>query len=251
MRYDEFQGIGEILRKARERKQLSFDDVHEHLKIQPGYLKAMEEENFDELPGDAYVKPYLESYGKFLGVRIEKEAERTSDGRGGDKHPEKKQVRELRDSANRQRDNKARRWFQVSIFLVVALAAVYIFGSRSDFADKYKLNTKDISVTPASEVSDTVTKFMVELMAFDTLSVLVAAEDDILFNDILKRGQVKRFSRYNSYNINVNPARNCRIFAEGVPLHFPDSSRKKLQLELSIDNYSNHVDSLLIGESLQ
>ncbi|MBD3234504.1 MAG: hypothetical protein GF315_12335 [candidate division Zixibacteria bacterium] len=250
MRYDEFKGIGEILRKARERKRLSFDDVYEHLKIHPGYLKAMEEEKFDELPGEPYVKPYLESYGKFLGVRIEKEPERTSSDGEEEKTREKSPDRELRDITGRQRDSKIKRWFQVSIFLLVALAVVYIFGSRSGFVDKYKLNTKDVSATSAPELPDTVTKFLMELMAFDTLSVLVAADDKVLLDDKLKRGQVKRFSKYDSYNININPARNCRIFAEGLPLYFPDSGWGKLNLQLSIDNYRNHIDSLLIGESL-
>ena len=45
--------IGELLRAERENKGLSLFDVEEKTKIRAKYLQALEEENFEEIPGEA------------------------------------------------------------------------------------------------------------------------------------------------------------------------------------------------------
>lgn len=46
--------IGDLLRAERENKGLSLFDVEEKTKIRSKYLQALEEENFEEIPGEAY-----------------------------------------------------------------------------------------------------------------------------------------------------------------------------------------------------
>ncbi len=60
--------IGRSLREARENRGLSLDDVERALKIRPRHLDALEQERFDLLPGDAYVRGFLRSYADFLGL---------------------------------------------------------------------------------------------------------------------------------------------------------------------------------------
>lgn len=60
--------IGNTLRQARERKGLSLADVERDLNIRPRYLAALEEERFDALPGEAYVKGFLRTYAEYLGL---------------------------------------------------------------------------------------------------------------------------------------------------------------------------------------
>ncbi|MBR4944696.1 MAG: helix-turn-helix domain-containing protein [Peptococcaceae bacterium] len=63
------QGIGEILKKAREEKGISLEDVAEATKIRSKYLKALEDEQFDALPGDVYSKGFATAYLKYLGIK--------------------------------------------------------------------------------------------------------------------------------------------------------------------------------------
>src|SRR5947209_6705409 len=60
--------FGEKFRKARESKELSFDDVSNVIKITPRMLRAIEEENFDQLPGGVFNKGFIRSYAKHLGL---------------------------------------------------------------------------------------------------------------------------------------------------------------------------------------
>ncbi|HET7566481.1 MAG TPA: RodZ domain-containing protein [Gaiellaceae bacterium] len=60
--------IGPSLREARARRGLSAEDVQKAIRIRDRYLHALEEERWELLPGDAYVKGFLRTYAEFLGL---------------------------------------------------------------------------------------------------------------------------------------------------------------------------------------
>src|SRR5262249_18373352 len=60
--------IGSSLREARHRKGLDFPEVEQETKIRARYLRALEDEQFDILPSQTYVKGFLHSYAGFLGL---------------------------------------------------------------------------------------------------------------------------------------------------------------------------------------
>lgn len=62
--------LGKILREAREAKDLSIDDVQELTKIQKRYLEAIEEGNYEILPGQFYVRAFIRQYGETVGVDV-------------------------------------------------------------------------------------------------------------------------------------------------------------------------------------
>lgn len=60
--------IGSSLREARERRGLSYADVEIGTKVRSRYIKALEDERFDILPGPTYTKGFLRAYADFLGL---------------------------------------------------------------------------------------------------------------------------------------------------------------------------------------
>lgn len=60
--------IGNSLREARLRQGLEFPRIEAETKIRGKYLRALEEEQFEVLPGDTYVKGFLRTYADYLGL---------------------------------------------------------------------------------------------------------------------------------------------------------------------------------------
>jgi cytoskeleton protein RodZ len=60
--------IGNSLREARLRQGLDFPEIEQATKIRPKYLRALEDEQFDILPGQTYVKGFLRAYSEYLGL---------------------------------------------------------------------------------------------------------------------------------------------------------------------------------------
>lgn len=58
--------IGNTLREARLRRGLDISDCEAATKIRAKYLRALEEEQFDILPGTTYVKGFLRTYAEHL-----------------------------------------------------------------------------------------------------------------------------------------------------------------------------------------
>ena len=60
--------IGNTLREARVRRNLTLQQVEEDTKIRVKYVQAMENEDFDVMPGATYVKGFLRTYSTYLGL---------------------------------------------------------------------------------------------------------------------------------------------------------------------------------------
>src|SRR5918998_272718 len=63
--------IGEALREERERQGLTLEDLEGRTKIRTRYLRALENEDWDILPGPAYVRGFLRTYAGELGLDAE------------------------------------------------------------------------------------------------------------------------------------------------------------------------------------
>ena len=55
-------------REARLRQGLDFPEIETGTKIRGKYLRALEDEQFDVLPGQTYVKGFLRTYADYLGL---------------------------------------------------------------------------------------------------------------------------------------------------------------------------------------
>jgi transcriptional regulator with XRE-family HTH domain len=75
-------GVGKRLREARTRRELSLQEVEAATKIRGRYLQALENEDWDQLPGDTYARAFIRTYAALLGLDGERLAEEQRRGRG-------------------------------------------------------------------------------------------------------------------------------------------------------------------------
>jgi cytoskeleton protein RodZ len=62
--------IGTTLREARMRAKIDITEVESATKIRAKYLGALENEEWDLLPGPTYVKSFLRTYAEYLGLDV-------------------------------------------------------------------------------------------------------------------------------------------------------------------------------------
>ena len=60
--------IGSTLREARTRQRIDIAEIEADTKIRAKYLRALENEEWDLLPGPTYVKSFLRTYAEALGL---------------------------------------------------------------------------------------------------------------------------------------------------------------------------------------
>src|SRR4051794_11692152 len=75
-------GVGNKLRDARARRKLSLQEAEDATKIRARYLRAIENEDWDELPGDTYARAFIRTYGALLGLDGDRLAEEQRQLRG-------------------------------------------------------------------------------------------------------------------------------------------------------------------------
>lgn len=83
-------GIGATLREARNRRKLDLVEVENEIKIRVRYLQAIENEEWDALPGGAYTRGFIRTYAAYLGLDGERLAEdyrRSTAPPGGERPP--------------------------------------------------------------------------------------------------------------------------------------------------------------------
>lgn len=62
---------GEIFKKTRLEKKLTLEEIEEKTKIKKGYLSALEEGRYQDLPSATYIQGFIKNYSRILGLKPE------------------------------------------------------------------------------------------------------------------------------------------------------------------------------------
>jgi Helix-turn-helix domain len=129
--------IGSSLREARMRERIDISEVEAQTKIRAKYLRAIENEEWDLLPGPIYAKSFLRTYSDYLGLdsrTLLDEFKRRYE------HPSEHEVRPMgrvaaRDRGReRDRDRRSGRvhapsWAPIGVVVILIVAALYVVGT--------------------------------------------------------------------------------------------------------------------------
>jgi cytoskeletal protein RodZ len=123
--------IGSTLREARMREHIDIAEVEAQTKIRAKYLRAIENEEWDLLPGPVYAKSFLRSYGDYLGLDSRMLVD---EFRRRYERPSEQEIRPV--SARRRRDRDHRppgprvpSWVSILLVVVVILVILGVVGS--------------------------------------------------------------------------------------------------------------------------
>ncbi|MFW5809915.1 MAG: helix-turn-helix domain-containing protein, partial [Halanaerobium sp.] len=152
--------LGSLLKKARQEKGLSLDDIQEKTKIRKKYLEAIEENNFDLLPGKVYLKVFIKGYARevdlnyqellknfeVLNIQEKKESNLQKDYLGGTKVSSR--------SRKKKKGNLFKIIFVILLVLFLGAAVVYTYQyvSNAEIRLLNQSTTQEESIEEESEV---------------------------------------------------------------------------------------------------
>lgn len=126
-------GIGPTLREARNRRKADLSEIEAAIKIRVRYLQAMENEEWDALPGGAYTRGFIRTYASYLGLdgeRLADDYRRATGPPGGERVP--KRVEPVPTARRGRRPLVSSRLVIVAVCLVLVAVVVGIALAGSD-----------------------------------------------------------------------------------------------------------------------
>ncbi|HCD08754.1 DUF4115 domain-containing protein [Companilactobacillus crustorum] len=126
--------IGQKLRNARIKKGYTIDDLQQITKIQKRYLIAIEEGQFDHLPGDFYVRAFIKQYSDAVGISSddlleEYKAEIPNSQPTQESKPEETKTRTIKEESNSFFASLGNYIPQIVVgIIIIVIVAVIAFG---------------------------------------------------------------------------------------------------------------------------
>jgi cytoskeleton protein RodZ len=126
--------IGDQLRETRMRNRIDVSEVEAATKIRAKYLRALENEEWDLLPGPTFVKTFLRTYADYLGLDARNLVE---EYRARYERPSAQELAPFGPGMGGRRGRAPRRpvlgpWVILAVGVVALVGALYLLGSWGD-----------------------------------------------------------------------------------------------------------------------
>lgn len=224
--------IGSSLHEARTRQNLDFEEMERRTKVRAKYLRLLEDERFDQLPGHAYTKGFLQVYASELGLdgRLYVE-EYNSRYVAGEDDASPRLPRGPSRSSRPRRERRETRTVGVALAAILLVTAFVIAAWRFGGHDDPQV----AGVSPAPRASaakrSTQQSVTVTVRAVRGSSFMqVRAGEEAgrpLYTGTLEKGQMQRFTRKALF-LSVDKPRNVVVKVDGRRLGLAPSGRLKV-----------------------
>jgi cytoskeletal protein RodZ len=227
--------IGEKLKAAREKKNLSIEQVQKQTRIHSTVLRALEEGRCDEILTPTYVRGFLKKYSHHLGLNSNDILKEYSS-----LHPEEsKQNIYLNKPEEKGSEILSKFIYVISIVLlfIVSLYLVTFLGNKAISAFK-RPRAKKAEITSARRLKPLATPkvsltskpqasipkkgpFTLVLKVKQPVKIQVKKDGVVLFNRVLPKGLVESFTADDKIELYVAKAEAIELVLDGRSLGSP------------------------------
>jgi hypothetical protein len=220
--------IGSSLREARMRQGLDFEEMEERTKVRKKYLRHLEDERFDQLPGHTYTKGFLHVYADSLGLDgrlyVEEYNSRyvagDEEGGGAPRLP-RAPVRQ-----RRRRDRRESRGAGIALAAILLVTALVIAAWRFGGHDTPKVAGVNSTPRTATSEAKPVTLSIRAVHGPTFMQVRAgSASGKPLYTGTLESGQLQRFTKKALYLSVARPG-NVAVKVNGHLIVMPRNGRR-------------------------
>lgn len=223
-------GIGRALRSAREHRGKSLEEAARETRVRTDYLEALEQEEFHALGSDVYVRGFLRSYAKYLGLNHEKVVTAYERVYGRSKPPPapvERAVTVAPTEALVLTQRKRPNWLFAGAAALVILgsaAAIGLIGRGSDAVPP----AAEVTVPPPAPVSDDTVAVGIEAYRDTEFTITVDGAEPESF--ALEDGDQRSFEGNESVTVEASKGGTFRLVVDGheIPLDgSPDAAYRR------------------------
>ena len=213
--------IGNSLREARIRRGIEFPQAEAAIKIRGKYLRALEEEQFEVLPAETYVKGFLRTYAEYLGLDGQLYVDEFNSRFVTGEDSEARRARTRRSTTARPQRRSRRTETNV---VLIALAAIAIFTVIVIAAWK----TGGSPSTESTTTTKTHARVPPALFTFTALHGTThviarnfSATGAIRYDGTVQKGDSSVAIRGKRLWVAIDSPENLRVLVRGTRVHVP------------------------------
>jgi cytoskeletal protein RodZ len=213
--------IGNSLREARIRRGIEFPQAEAAIKIRGKYLRALEEEQFELLPAETYVKGFLRTYAEYLGLDGQLYVDEFNSRFVTGEDSEVRRARTRRSTTARPQRRSRRTETNV---VLIALAAIAIFTVIVIAAWKTG-GSPSTALTTTSKTHARVPPALFTFTALHGTTHVIArnssATGAIRYDGTVQKGDSSVAIRGKRLWVAIDSPENLRVLVRGKRVHVP------------------------------
>lgn len=226
--------VGEILRKRREELGKDLREIANILKIRSDYLKAIEDEAFEKLPVEVYIRGYIREYARVLNLDPETVLkayiqQRTPAQSEKKEVPEQEIMESIGDSLRRKR-LKLRHLLISSLLILSAIILAFIISPSTH--KKLKMP----SHTPLTKKEDVSTlknaPHILEVYATETTWLRVDIDKTRTKEILLRPGESVKWHAEQGFSLKIGNAGGIKLIFDGKEIGRPGEKGQVIRLTL-------------------
>jgi len=202
--------IGNSLHEARLRRRIELAQAEQATKIRGKYLQALEEEQFELLPAETYVRGFLRTYAEYLGLDGQLYVDEFNSRfvPGADEEPRRREPRE-------RRSRRLETTIVAAVLAVIAIVTVVVIGAWTSSGSRIVPPVPPAKPKPARAAAPAPGLAIAALRGSSFVAVhRGGAAGPILFQGTVGRGEPQTFAGTRFW-VNVSSPENLLIRIRG------------------------------------
>jgi len=151
------EDFGSYLKHERKLRGVSLEEIASSTKVHIRYLRALEDNNYDDLPGEVFIKGFIRSYSKAIGANEEDLLSAYDESVGRERHEKlQKEIEEQENADQRKKMIQKNSLVLMVAVLVVSGVIYFIFAKSNKSSTQARIDTpaeSSATVDPVMESS--------------------------------------------------------------------------------------------------
>lgn len=204
--------VGSILKKKREELGQDLLEISRTLKISYTYLKAIEDETFEKLPEEVYVKGYIRKYAEILNIDPEIVIKAYNQQVSP---PQAENKEALEKDALKRKRSKIKLLLTPLLLLLLVITVTFILFPSSPEKKEISISPPPVETEKENILKTEDTPHILEVFAIDTTWLLIAVDNTTTKDMILKPGESIELQAKTGFSLKIGNAGGVKLIFDG------------------------------------